>query len=407
MHNFQQQLAQLNEIGQLRTRRTVDGPQGPNLKVDGRDYLTFCSNDYLGLANHPQLIAAAHEGLDRFGIGSAASPLVCGHTEAHQALETALAAFMQMPRALFFGNGYMANLGIIPALMGAGDMVFSDSLNHACLIDATRLSRADRQIYPHGDLAALETMLAVNAGANPGARRLVATDAVFSMDGDIAPLPQLLALCEKYDAWLLIDDAHGFGVLGADGRGSLSHFGLASPRVIYMGTLGKAAGVYGAFVAGEADLIEWLMQRARTYIFTTASPPSLATALYAGLHLIAGEPWRRDHIRALAQQLRDGLAQAGSPWRLMPSQTAIQPLLVGDNQAALDLMAALQERGIWVPAIRPPTVPAGTARLRISLSAAHSAADVSQLITALLALTHLAPPAASIAASTASSENHA
>ncbi|MDB5989260.1 MAG: bioF [Herbaspirillum sp.] len=385
MHNFQQKLAQLKEIGQLRTRRTVNGPQGPMLNVDGRDYLAFCSNDYLGLANHPQLIAAAHAGLDRYGVGSAASALVCGHTEAHQQLETALAAFMQMPRALFFGNGYMANLGIIPALMGAGDMVFSDSLNHACLIDATRLSRADRQIYPHGDLQALETMLAASTAAN----KLIATDAVFSMDGDIAPLPQLLALCEQYDAWLLIDDAHGFGVLGADGRGSLSHFGLASPRVIYMGTLGKAAGVYGAFVAGEADLIEWLMQRARTYIFTTASPPSQATALCASLRIIEDEPWRRDHIRALAQLLRDGLA--ASPWRLMPSQTAIQPLLVGDNQAALDLMAALQARGIWAPAIRPPTVPTGTARLRISLSAAHSSADVAQLITALLALTHLAP----------------
>lgn len=385
MHDFRPQLAQLKENGLLRTRRTVDGPQGPRLHVDGRDYLTFCSNDYLGLANHPALIAAAHEGLDRFGVGSAASPLVCGHTDAHQVLETALAAFMQMPRALFFGNGYMANLGIIPALMGAGDTVFSDRLNHACLIDATRLSRADCKIYPHADLHALEALLK----ASTSARKLIATDAVFSMDGDIAPLPQLLALCEKYDAWLLIDDAHGFGVLGEDGRGSLSHFGLASPRVIYMGTLGKAAGVYGAFVAGEADLIEWLLQRARTYIFTTGSPPSLATALCAGLRLIADEPWRRDHIRALARQLRDGLA--GSPWRLMPSQTAIQPLLVGDNQASLDLMAALQERGIWVPAIRPPTVPAGTARLRISLSAAHTEADVAQLVDALLALTHLAP----------------
>jgi 8-amino-7-oxononanoate synthase len=385
MHDFQRRLAQLGEMGQLRTRRTVDGPQGPRLNVDGRDYLTFCSNDYLGLANHPALIAAAREGLDRFGAGSAASPLVCGHTTAHQELETALAAFMQMPRALFFGNGYMANLGIIPALMEAGDTVFSDRLNHACLIDATRLSRADCKIYPHADLPALEALLK----ASTSARKLIATDAVFSMDGDIAPLPQLLALCEKYDAWLLIDDAHGFGVLGEDGRGSLSHFGIASPRVIYMGTLGKAAGVYGAFVAGEADLIEWLLQRARTYIFTTGSPPSLATALCAGLRLIAGEPWRRDHIRALAQQLRDGLA--GSPWRLMPSHTAIQPLLVGGNQAALDLMAALQARGIWVPAIRPPTVPAGTARLRISLSAAHTEADIAQLIDALLALTHLAP----------------
>jgi 8-amino-7-oxononanoate synthase len=387
MYDFQQQLTQLEEIGQLRTRRTVDGPQGPMLNVDGRDYLTFCSNDYLGLANHPDLLAAAHQGLERFGVGSAASPLVCGHTGAHQALETELAAFMRMPRALFFGNGYMANLGIVPALTGAGDTVFSDRLNHACLIDATRLSRADCKIYPHGDLDALEILLK----ASTGGRKLIATDAVFSMDGDIAPLPQLLALCEKYDALLLIDDAHGFGVLGEGGRGSLSHFNIDSPRVIYMGTLGKAAGVYGAFVAGQADLIEWLMQRARTYIFTTGAPPSLATALSAALRLIAGEPWRRERLRALTRQLHDGLA--GSPWRLMPSQTAIQPLAVGDNQAALDLMAALLARGIWAPAIRPPTVPAGTARLRISLSAAHSEADVARLIEALLALVHLAPSA--------------
>ncbi|MFC5475020.1 8-amino-7-oxononanoate synthase [Paraherbaspirillum soli] len=377
------QLATLQEQRLLRQRRTVDGPQGPLLKLDGKQYLAFCSNDYLGLANHPALIAAAHAALDTYGVGASASALISGHSSAVEELETELAAFVGMPRALHFSTGYMANMGIIPALVGAGDTVFSDRLNHACLIDGARLSGAEFRIYPHNDVARLEQLLAKNTSP----RKLIATDGVFSMDGDIAPLPQLLALCEKYDAWLLVDDAHGFGVLGPQGRGSLAHFGLSSPRILYMGTLGKAAGVYGAFVAGDATLIEWLLQTARSYIFTTASPPLLAGALLATLKLLQTEDWRQQHLRQLIARLRAGLANL--PWRLLPSETPVQALVVEDNQLALTLMEGLRARGIWVPAIRPPTVPKGTARLRISLSAAHSAEQIDQLINALQELSVL------------------
>jgi len=374
------QLDQLQQQGLKRNRQVVDGPQRPYLRVRGKQYLTFCSNDYLGLANHPALAAAAREGLDSYGLGASASALICGHTRAHEALETALADFARLPRALYFSTGYMANLGIIPALVGRGDTVFCDRLNHACLIDGTRLSRAEFRVYPHCDVIALERLLA----STNSPRKLVATDAVFSMDGDIAPLPELLALCERYDAWLLVDDAHGFGVLGDNGRGSLSHFKISSPRIVYMGTLGKAAGVFGAFAAGEAEVIEWLLQRAHTYVFTTGSPPMLASALMESLRLIETEGWRQSRIRELVDRLRAGLA--GLPWRLLPSQTAIQPLIIGDNQAAVRLMEALKERGIWVPAIRPPTVPEGTARLRISLSAAHAVDEVDRLISAVCEL---------------------
>lgn len=383
MPDLKHRLEQLEHAGLLRQRRIVDGPQGPCLEVDGRRYLSFCSNDYLGLANHPALAAAAKQSLDKYGVGAGASALICGHTRAHEELETRLAEFIGLPRALYFSTGYMANLGIVPSLVGPGDTVFCDKLDHACLIDGARLSGAEFRVYPHRDLATLERRLARCTSPS----KLVASDAVFSMDGDIAPIPELLALCQRYDAWLLLDDAHGFGVLGDEGRGSLAHFGIgSSPRIIYMGTLGKAAGVFGAFVAGAAEVIEWLLQRARTYIFTTASPPMLADALMASLDLIANEGWRRTRIRELATRLKTGLA--GSPWRLLPSETAIQPLIVGDNHAAVCVMEALKARDIWVPAIRPPTVPKNTARLRISLSAAHSAADVDRLSEALRELVH-------------------
>lgn len=374
------QLAALQEQKLLRKRRVVDGPQGPLLHVDGRQFLAFCSNDYLGLANHPALIDAARNGLDRYGVGASASALISGHTSVVEELELALAEFVGMPRALHFSTGYMANMGTIPALVGPGDTVFSDRLNHACLIDGARLSGAQFRIYPHADVARLEALLAKNTSP----RKLIVTDAVFSMDGDIAPLPELLALCEKYDAWLLVDDAHGFGVLGPQGRGSLAHFGIQSQRILYMGTLGKAAGVAGAFVAGDAVLIEWLLQRARTYVFTTASPPLLASALLATVKLLQMEDWRQQHLHRLIAQLRSGLASL--PWPLLPSETPVQALIVKENQLALDLMEGLREHGIWVPAIRPPTVPKGTARLRISLSAAHSIKQVDQLIHALHAL---------------------
>mgnify|MGYP000853277421 FL=1 len=375
---LQGELDALQRAGLQRTRRTLDLPCGPLARVDGRSLVSFCSNDYLGLANDPALVAAACAGAHTWGVGSGASHLVSGHLGPHAVLEERLAAFTGFDRALLFSTGYMANLGIVPALVGRGDAVFADRLNHASLIDAVQLSRADSQRYAHADLAALEGLLA----ASTARRRLILTDAVFSMDGDLAPLPGLLALAERYDAWLVVDDAHGFGVLGPQGRGSIGHFGLpASHRLICMGTLGKAAGAAGAFVAAHATVIEWLAQRARTYIFTTAGSPLIACALATSLDLIAAGDARRAHLRHLVGQLRDGLA--GSRWRLLPSPTAIQPVIVGDNHATVRLAAALLERGLWVPAIRPPTVPQGTARLRVSLSAAHSAAQVAQLVDAL------------------------
>ncbi|MFZ2854172.1 MAG: 8-amino-7-oxononanoate synthase, partial [Rhodocyclaceae bacterium] len=323
-------------------------------------------------------VDAACAGARRWGVGSGASHLVSGHQTPHEALEQKLAAFTGFARALLFSTGYMANLGIVPALVGRGDAVFADKLNHASLIDAVQLSRADSQRYAHGDLAALERLLA----ASGARRKLILTDAVFSMDGDLAPLPGLLALAERFDAWLVVDDAHGFGVLGPQGRGSLAHFGLpAAERIIYMGTLGKAAGAAGAFVAAHESVVEWLLQRARTYIFTTGASPLIASALCASLEMIERGDARRTHLRQLSTQLRDGLA--GTRWQLLPSPTAIQPVIIGDNFEALRVADALYERGLWVPAIRPPTVAKGSARLRVSLSAAHTAAQVGQLVDAL------------------------
>jgi 8-amino-7-oxononanoate synthase len=371
------EIAALAASGLQRERRVLETPQNVRVTVDGRDYLAFCSNDYLGLANHPRLIAAAREGAERYGVGAGASHLILGHNAAHHALEDTLARFVQLPRALLFSTGYMANLGVVTALAGRGDAVFADKLNHASLNDAALLSRAEFKRYPHGDLAALERLLT----ASRARRKLVVTDAVFSMDGDLAPVPELVALCERHDAWLLLDDAHGFGVLGADGRGVLPYFNIASPRVIYMATLGKAAGVFGAFVAGTGELIETLIQRARPYIYTTAIPPLLAHAVIASLDLIATEGWRRERLTQLAALLRARLRP--KRWRLLPSPTAIQPLVIGANDAALGVSGQLAERGLLVPAIRPPTVPRGTARLRISLSAAHGADDVERLAAAL------------------------
>jgi 8-amino-7-oxononanoate synthase len=370
-------LLRLEEQNLLRQRRVVEGAQGPILQVDGKRYLAFASNDYLGLANHPSLLAALRDSLERYGAGAAASAMITGHTRINQHLELALAEFVGMPRALHFSTGYMANLGIIPALVGSGDVVFSDRLNHASIIDGARLSGAQLRVYAHGDFVQLQHLLEKNTRPRP----LIATDGVFSMDGTIAPLPELVALAEKYDAWLLVDDAHGFGVLGPQGRGSMAHFGLRSPQVLYMATLGKAAGVAGAFVAGHGTVIEWLLQRARTYVFSTASPPLLSGALLAALKVIETEDLRRVHLGSLVTRLRQGLT--GLPWPLLHSETAIQPLVLGDNQLAVAISADLREQGILVPAIRPPTVPKGTARLRISLSAGHSFEQVDQLIAAL------------------------
>ncbi|MBI2295558.1 MAG: 8-amino-7-oxononanoate synthase [Betaproteobacteria bacterium] len=371
------ELAELDRRGLRRQRRLLESPQGARVTVDGRRYVAFCSNDYLGLANHPALIEAACEGAVRHGVGAGASHLILGHSAAHHALEEALATFVGLPRALLFSAGYLANIGVVTAFVGRGDAVFADRLNHASLNDAVLLSRAEFKRFPHLDLAALERLLA----ASRARRKLVVTDAVFSMDGDIAPVPELIALCERHDAWLLLDDAHGFGVLGREGRGVLAHFNAASPRVIYMATLGKAAGVFGAFVAGEAELVETLIQRARSYIYTTAAPPLLSVALMKSLELVRNEDWRRHHLRSLVALLRERLQLRR--WRLAPSETAIQPLVIGGNEAAVAVSEALARQGLLVPAIRPPTVPQGTARLRISLSAAHELADVERLAEAI------------------------
>ena len=383
-----QQLAALDAQHLRRTRRTVAPLQGAHIQVDGQPLLQFCSNDYLGLAAHPALADAARAGIQAFGVGAGGSPMVNGHSTANAELEQALAQFVQLPRALYFYAGFATNASVIPALVGAGDAIFSDALNHASLIDGCRLSRATIHRYPHGDLAALDAQLA--ASACP--RKLVVSDAVFSMDGNVADIPGLLALCERHDALLMLDDAHGLGVRGPQGRGSLAAAGLtgagASPRVLYMSTLSKAAGVSGGFVAGSAVLVEWLLQKTRSYTFATAAPALLARALQASLRLMEHDTGLRTQLQARIAQLRGGLQPllARTGWKLLPSDTAIQALVVGDNAAALALMDGLRQRGLWVPAIRPPTVPPGTARLRIALSAAHTPADVDQLLGALAEL---------------------
>ncbi|MCL4757448.1 MAG: 8-amino-7-oxononanoate synthase [Rhodocyclaceae bacterium] len=370
-------LADLEARSLKRARSSLDTPCSPHVRVAGRDLLAFCSNDYLGLASHPALRAALQEGVERWGAGSGASHLVSGHYAVHDQLEARLAAFVGCERALYFSTGYMANLGVLQAFAGRGDTIYSDRLNHASLIDGALLTRATVQRYPHADVAALERLLAKPASG----QRLIVTDAVFSMDGDIAPLTQLLELAEGFDAWLVVDDAHGFGVLGPGGRGALAEAGLASWRLLQMGTLGKAAGLSGAFVAGQSEVIEWLLQRARTYVFTTGSPPALAHALLTSLDLIERGDTLRAHLAALIDALRSRLEL--SRWQVLPSRTAIQPIVIGDNAETLAVGRALREEGLWVPAIRPPTVPPGTARLRISLSAAHSFDDVERLATAL------------------------
>jgi 8-amino-7-oxononanoate synthase len=367
-----------------RKRRTADTPCAPRQTVDGRPMLAFCSNDYLGLAAHPAVVAALREGAHLYGAGSGASHLVSGHSRAHALLEERLAE-MASPhlvdaRALYFCTGYMANLATLSALgLDADAMIFSEALNHASLIDGARLARAGVTVYPHGDVAALDAQLA----ASQASTKIVVTDSVFSMDGDLAPLPGLLALCERHGAWLVVDDAHGFGVLGAHGRGALEHFGLRSPKLVYVGTLGKAAGVGGAFVAAHASVIELLVQRARPYIYTTAAPPALAHALLASLAIIGGDEGaqRRAHLNALIAQLDGALRLAR--WQRPVSHTAIQPIVIGANDEALAASARLHEQGLWVPAIRPPTVAPGTARLRVTLSAAHTQDDVAQLVAAL------------------------
>ncbi|WP_397473682.1 8-amino-7-oxononanoate synthase [Pusillimonas sp.] len=381
LDTVRERLAALDQQGLHRVRRISDSPCGVRPTVDGKSVRAFCSNDYLGLAADPRIAQALQEGVERFGVGSGASHLISGHHHVHARLEERLASFLDdhIPgvAALYFSTGYMANVGVLAALAALDEDVeiFSEALNHASLIDGMWQARAPVRVYGHCDVVALESMLSAST-ANV---KVVVTDSVFSMDGDLAPLPQMLALCEKFGAWLLVDDAHGFGTLGSRGHGALEHFSLRSDHLIYVGTLGKAAGVGGAFVAAEAGMIDWLVQRARSYVYSTASPPALAHALLTSLDIIEGPDGaaRRQRLQAHIKVLDRELAL--KQWQRLESATAIQPILIGANEQATLAGKRLHDAGYWVPAIRPPTVPPGTARLRITLSAAHDEADVVEL----------------------------
>ena len=373
-------LTELAAMDRLRTRRAVEARSagGVRMRVEGAELLAFCSNDYLGLASHPRVVEAFIDAAREWGVGSGASHLVSGHCREHHALEEELAEFALRPRALLFSTGYMANLAVVTALLGQGDRVFEDRLNHASLLDAGLASGARFARYPHTDVDALGIRLE-RAGAG---RTMVVTDGVFSMDGDIAPLRELAAACRKNGAWLFVDDAHGLGVLGDTGRGSVEAAGLGTDDVpILMGTLGKAFGTSGAFVAGSGELVETLLQQARTYIYTTALPPAMAAAARAALHVAQQEPWRRQQVLAHVAHFRREATGLGL--QLLDSCTPIQPMVLGSEAAAVAASDALRAQGLWVPAIRPPTVPAGTSRLRITFSAAHETADVDRLLEAL------------------------
>ncbi len=370
-------LAQLKADDLLRSRLLLESPQGARVRVGGRDVVSFCSNDYLGLASDPALVAAAQKSLGECGLGAGASHLITGHHQLHEEFEAAFAAFVGKPAALLFSTGYMANLGVFMALLDRHAEVFADKLNHASLNDAAQLCGAKFSRYAHGALDQLEGQLA----RSQAGIKLIASDLVFSMDGDLADVDGLLALAERHDAWLYLDDAHGFGVLN-DGRGGLTAAARASDRVIYLATLGKAAGVAGAAVTAHESVIRWLVQKARTYVYTTAMPPMLAGALRESLQQIRDGQTRRAALREHVVQLRQRLADLPR-WRLLPSGTPIQPLIIGANAEAVRVSKQLLERGLLVPAIRTPTVPANTARLRISLSAAHSADDVNALAAAI------------------------
>lgn len=376
--SLQAALAERRDNHLYRQRRVLGSAQGAEVVVEGKACINFCSNDYLGLANHPAVVAAFQGAANDYGVGSGASHLVCGHSQLHHQLEEKLAAFTGRDRALLFSTGYMANLAVISSLLGKKDLIFEDKLNHASLLDGGLLSGARFQRFLHNDINSLEEKLKRAVGG----RKLIVVDSVFSMDGDLAPLPELAALAKKHQAWLMADDAHGIGVLGNSGAGCAEHFGLGQQDLpILMGTLGKALGSFGAFVAGSEELIETLIQFARPYIYTTALPPAVAAATLASLTVIAEDTERRAHLRGLISQFKIGAGHLGLP--LMDSDTAIQPLLIGDSERALAISDQLAERGLMISAIRPPTVPQGTARLRITLSAAHTEQQLKQLLDAL------------------------
>ena len=348
------------------------------LQVEGKSLVNFCSNDYLGLAGHPDIAAALKSAVDQYGTGSGASHLISGHSTAHQQLEEQLAEFTGRPRALLFSTGYMANMGVINALVGRHDLVLEDQLNHASLLDGGHLSRADYKRYKHNNMQQLDYLLEQSTAS----RKLIVTDGVFSMDGDLAPLPEMSALAAQHSGWLMVDDAHGMGVLGATGGGIVEQQGLTVEQVpVLMGTLGKSFGTFGAFIAGSEALIETLIQFARTYIYTTALPPAIACASSASLQIVRREHWRREHLQSLIQRFRAGAEQLGL--QLMDSQTPIQPVLINNDQRVMEINQQLRSKGFMVGAIRPPTVPAGSGRLRITLSANHSNQQIDQLLDAL------------------------
>lgn len=377
---FSQLAAGLDDIaeqGLYRSRRVIASPQGINLEIDGRHIVNFCSNDYLGLANHSDVVNAFKAGADRYGVGSGSAHLICGHSAAHHALEEELAEFTGRDRALLFSTGYMANIGVISALLGRGDAVFEDRLNHASLLDGGLLSGARFKRYAHADTADLGANLDKALG-----RKLIVTDGVFSMDGDFAPLDELAVAAKNHGAWLMVDDAHGLGVIGEYGGGVLEHYGLGQNDVpVLMGTLGKGLGTFGAFVAGSELLIETLIQKARAYIYTTALPAAVAEATRASLKIAIEENWRRDKLKQLSERFRLGAEQLGL--QVMASSSAIQPILIGDSQQAVDISNALLDAGFLVSAIRPPTVPQGSARLRVTFSALHEEQHVDRLLDAL------------------------
>lgn len=377
---FSKLTANLDDIAQqglYRSRRVITSPQGINLEIDGRKLINFCSNDYLGLANHPDVVSAFKSGADQYGVGSGSAHLICGHSTAHHALEEELAAFTGRDRVLLFSTGYMANIGVISALLGRGDAVFEDRLNHASLLDGGLFSGARFKRYAHADVADLGAKLEKAAG-----NKLIVTDGVFSMDGDFAPLDELVAAAKNHDAWLMVDDAHGLGVIGEHGGGILEHYGLGQDDVpVLMGTLGKGFGTFGAFVAGSELLIETLIQKARTYIYTTALPAAVAEATRASLKIVIEENWRRDKLKILSERFRLGAGQLGL--QVMASASAIQPILIGDSQKAVDISNALLKAGFLVSAIRPPTVPQGSARLRVTFSALHEELHVDRLLDVL------------------------
>jgi 8-amino-7-oxononanoate synthase len=388
--DLREALDELRSRDLYRRRRTVEEwPAefgGAVARVDGEQRLVFCSNDYLGLSHHPRVIEAFRAAAARHGVGSGASHLVTGHNIEHHALEEELAAFTGRERALLFSAGYMANLGVVAALVGRGDLVLEDRLNHASLLDAALLSGARFTRCAHRDAAAMEQRL-TELGES---RAIVVTDGVFSMDGDLAPLEALADMCARHRVWLMVDDAHGVGVLGANGRGTLEHFGLGSDSVpILMGTLGKALGTFGAFVAGSDSLIEYLVQKARTYIYTTALPPAVAAATRAALRLIDEESWRRERVLGHVQRFRAAAGAAGI--QLAESGAPIQPIILGSAARALAASDALWQRGIWVTAIRPPTVPEDSARLRVTFSAAHRDSDLDRLVESLAAVLNSLP----------------